>query len=403
MLFVFLSHFGYAYFGASESAPQEIIAAVSMVASPTFVLISGFMLGFLYRTRRQCFGQMRDRLIDRGIFLLTIGHALILLAHQSLHASWRWGFITDAIGFSMIAGALLVDRLKPSRRLLLSAAVYGSAWGVMTFWRPESALLQFFEETLVGTVGDRHYIYNFPILPWFSLYFASSVIGERIGAYHQAGRETSARRMFAYLSVVSTAVAIVGLVVSLVVISERPEFSAAERARRHSTLVDDGFRAALVLVDPTASAGPALGLTSPFQKRPPGPVFLALYGGAGALILYGCLELERRKRGRRMLAWIAILGRASLFAFVAQYFAYYTVLHRLAPRVSPWWPIPFAASALLLTFGAALWSRWGGNQYISVGYPAIAAHLAQRWSPPRLPYAGTPADLRRRGFDRLRP
>ena len=75
MLFVLLSHFASVQFAMAADAPlQQSLWRVSMVASPTFVLISGMMMGFLYETRRSSFGPVRDKLVDRALFLLTIGH-----------------------------------------------------------------------------------------------------------------------------------------------------------------------------------------------------------------------------------------------------------------------------------------------------------------------------------------
>jgi uncharacterized membrane protein len=92
MLFVCLSHFAFAYFSADPTSvggrTHEVLNAIGMVASPTFVLISGFLLGFLYRIQSGEFGPVRRRMIDRGIFLLTIGHALILLAHTGVQVTF---------------------------------------------------------------------------------------------------------------------------------------------------------------------------------------------------------------------------------------------------------------------------------------------------------------------------
>ena len=84
MLFVFVSHFAYGFFDAELGGARETLTAMGMVASPAFVILSGLMLGFVYRSAPSRFGDLRRKFIDRGLFLLTIGHVLILCAHLPL-------------------------------------------------------------------------------------------------------------------------------------------------------------------------------------------------------------------------------------------------------------------------------------------------------------------------------
>ena len=50
MFFVLLSHFGFAFFPNQSDPLPTAMRFIGMVASPTFMVLSGLILGFLYRT-----------------------------------------------------------------------------------------------------------------------------------------------------------------------------------------------------------------------------------------------------------------------------------------------------------------------------------------------------------------
>src|SRR5947209_2248797 len=72
MILVCLSHFGTAYVREEQSLHVQLLLAVSMLASPSFLFISGMMLGLLYDRSRRDFAPTRVALLDRALFLLTV-------------------------------------------------------------------------------------------------------------------------------------------------------------------------------------------------------------------------------------------------------------------------------------------------------------------------------------------
>ena len=129
MLLVFLSHFAQVFFGeTSRGRIPNMFWRVGLMASPTFVIISGTLLGFLYAQSAEEFGPVQSNLIDRGLFLVTVGHALILGALLQYGHTARWLFMTDAIGISLIVGSLFVRRIGPSGRVVLGMMVYATSW-----------------------------------------------------------------------------------------------------------------------------------------------------------------------------------------------------------------------------------------------------------------------------------
>ena len=74
MLFVFLAHFSFVYLMGPAPGQMELVAKASLIACPMFMIISGVTLGYLYRANANQFQRIQTKLIDRGLFLLTIGH-----------------------------------------------------------------------------------------------------------------------------------------------------------------------------------------------------------------------------------------------------------------------------------------------------------------------------------------
>src|SRR5690349_11865272 len=73
MLFVLLSHFGAVFFRSSARSLWAVaFTRVGMIASPAFILISGVLLGVLYKASGPRFRSFRIKAIDRGLLLLLV-------------------------------------------------------------------------------------------------------------------------------------------------------------------------------------------------------------------------------------------------------------------------------------------------------------------------------------------
>jgi hypothetical protein len=75
------------------------------------------------------------KLIDRSLFLLTIGHLLIagaLWKNSELISFMR----TDCIAVSVIIGALIVQRTSALTRLMLGVLIYVLSWVAISVWTP---------------------------------------------------------------------------------------------------------------------------------------------------------------------------------------------------------------------------------------------------------------------------
>jgi uncharacterized membrane protein len=369
MLFVFLSHFTAAYFW--PNGPFELasyLSTASMVASPTFVIVSGMVIGFLAVTDPSGFPALRIKLVDRGVFILVIGHFLLVLTEGPTFASfghaYTTSFITDAIAVAIIVGPWLLGAFSSRTRIGLAISLFVLDWWAVVSWHPAGAVFTALKVYVVGssslTGGAGAQV--FPILPWIAVYLAASVLGERIGRTYATGNPFGAQRTLARVGLVSF---IAGSAMYVVVATIR-----GARAP-HSEFASD-----------------LLGFLSIYQKFPPGIVYLTFFGGAGVVMLALILEIDRRGLFPWAMNQLRHVGRASLFAFIAEYALYRAFLARIDLPYSPFWPVLFALSVVVLVWAANVWDRRGANRFLTVGIKT----LARKKFRPRVSGAQTQAD-----------
>jgi hypothetical protein len=348
MLFVLLSHFLEAFFPNPDWF-DVLLGDIADAASPTFVLISGLLIGFLYRTRPDAFPRLRTKLIDRGLFLLTIGHLLLLGGHFAMRPTVRWIPITDAVGFSMLVSPWFVTRFSRAQRALTSAALFGLSWLIVALWHPHAGA-EALKETFFGSQPLRFYTYAFPLVPWFCVDLAATAIGDSLGEFHIRRNFTALTSLLDRLWVGSILAAITIAV---------------------------GLKGLSMVwpVNDTHLADAAYGMRALHQRIPPGPVHLLFYGGLGLLLLRLTFAAEQntQKHLKAFIAYASTIGQCSLFVFVWQMYVYYTgvyFIHTYLPF--PWaWPVYFVATALMVLVPAFWWQRAGYNRFITVGYPKL--------------------------------
>lgn len=344
MACVCLSHFGLTYFPQHMDPRARLMGAIGKMATPTFIIVSGLLLGFLAGADGTHSRTLRRHFLDRGLFLLLVARTLIFLAHipkaGGVLPALHWGFVTDVVALSMIAAPASVMRLPARARLALSALAFSASWllvGLPTAPGWHTAL----KEILVGAPELHECAYVYPAIPWFCVYAAATVLGQRLCRV-RAEDESRVAGVALRVAAGAFGLALVGEAVHL----------AAQRL---------GARGPGV----SLAAFTALG-----QKLPPGPSYVAFFGGVALVTLAAFVELERRGHlvAPRRLA--ELIGRNSLFAFVAQYFVYYTAMILLHPQPSRLWPLWLLGSLGLVMVATALWDRLRGNRFITVGLRA---------------------------------
>ena len=351
MALVCLSHFQGA-FPLGSSGAGELVTRMTRAATPTFFLVSGFVLGFLsFRSPRQ-FAAIRIKLVDRALFLLSAARIAIIVAHipiVGLAGALDIVFVTDTIAVCVLVGTVVVPRIGMLGRAALGVSLYAAATCAVMFWIPQSGTAaQFVKHLLVGNRSDiapNVFLYSFPILQWLAVYLVATSLGERLARARAGGRRTG------IAALAGLGALLIGAGLGL--------WSLRNELEQLPSLAGSGHRVALLLI------------TSPWQKLPPGADFLLCYLGAALLMVSTCLWLERVKPG--VLAPFALLGRNSLIVFVAQYFIFYSLIYSLHLAYTPLWPLIFAVSFLVLVPATLAWERVDGQRFLTVGYPGFAA------------------------------
>ena len=357
MLLVFLSHFVEAFYYPYPSLRPQYLRVVLRIATPSFVWISGVTLAVLYERNRERFAPMRDRLIDRGLFLVLVGHILFVPAYRFMADSWaaafRVVFITDTIGVCVIVGALLVDRIGPRGRLLLGAAVLASAWGLTVGWDPRIPSHAWrLKDFLVGDVRDRWLGYNFPVVPWLGFYLMASGAGAWFARNSDPERE---RFVIARAALLGGAGVAAALIVKL----------AFDVLGAHAP----------------ARAAALSHLAALTHKLPPSPAYLCLYGGSALLAFAGLLLARRTRLGRAFTSWVELFGRHSFAAFLLQSYVYYMAVTVLPRPPTIFLPLYFLGTLLVLRVLVSAWARVGGNRLITIGYAGRGQRRRSReWS-----------------------
>ncbi len=339
MFFVLLSHFASMYFvGPDVAGWRWALIRLGMIATPTFVILSGMLLGVHYHTAGAGFSRIQTRLIDRGLFLVLVSHAVIAFPQES----WSLAlFSTDGLGVAMIFGALLLPVMRAHGRLAVGLGAYAASWLAILFWHPTPGANggTILKEALFGDLAPTALSSGtFPIVPWFAVYLVSSVFGERLAALYTRG---STRRL----------------------VTELVYLGAGGVATAGGIELLAWWLGALHGPRTVASAIIWVG-----QKSPPAPLYLMFYCGAGLLLLCGCLVAETRQWFRSVFRSAVVCGEASLFVYFAHFYLFWLGRHMLARGGVTLGFAYFALSTATLVMGAHIWQRWALNRVFTVRY-----------------------------------
>ena len=350
MLFVCLSHFASVYLLVhKQTHAGNVLSAFGMLASPSFVCLSGTLVGIAYVRRPKEFGLFQLKLADRALFLLSVGHVLMLLSvlpgHFDSHGPLGWVFITDAIAFCLLLAPWLMTRLVPRERVLLGVVLLSVSWLLVDDWQPRDLAIK---AMLFGDMGR----YWFPIVPWLGIYLASTAFGEQLGAI-LIERD--------YARVAATMARVGGALVAASILLEAVHWAAA-----HGVLG--------IVRDSRGLAS----MTSIWQKYPPALAYILLFGGLGLVLDAVLVQLWRYSIATNTLRTFAAVGRSSLFIYVLQAQVYYVILHYVhVPKTSAW-PLVLVGTLVPLAMAARWWSKRNMNRYLTVGLPTLVAAIAAR-------------------------
>lgn len=328
MLLVCMSHFLAIYTYASLTPPHHMwllegLIMLARCASPTFLFVSGMMLGFQADVRGSQFTVFRLRLLDRALFLVSIGHMLVWLSFVTRFGpggALTQGYITDTVAFCVMAGVFVIPQARPRNRIIAGLLLYTGSWFVWEAWNPDDPVLQTVESVMFG--GSPFGIekdFSFPLLPWFGVFLAGSGVGGWLQRVGPDGIGRVGRRLL--------------LIAGTMLLT--------------AIVIKAGFMWRTYL------GGEALDLAwyrpvNPSQKHPPGPLYLLVYLAAGFLLLSVILCQARQSWMKSCRRFLEPIGKHTLPVFIFQFFLYWTLFYLLVINV-PTLPLWVAFGLLLLS------------------------------------------------------
>lgn len=348
MAFVALSHFSWTL---EHTQPRlaELLETVAMIASPTFLLLSGAMLGLLQLRRKDALPLLASRLFHRGLFVLVVGHLLISGASAMTHDLPYWSVVLDRVYITDVVGIclMLLPRLTAQRgvRPLLATgiALYLCALLIGYLWQPTRLGGVVLEQMLFGShghTGRQLMEFASPIIPYIGVYIAGIGLGTYVDRV--AGGSIESREQWR----------IIGVAVSMIFLAVCA-------------------KAAFILahLDLQTELGAVVHeLTSPFQKIPPGPTYLMTFAGLGILALSCFFWMEKRASRALPLRAFAVLGQCSFFVFILQFYLFGPMSDHADVFGGHLWWLSYLGTMAVIGCLALLWRKARGNRLFDITY-----------------------------------
>ena len=356
MVLVCLSHVR-VYFADSAPALYFIVTTITRLATPTFLLLSGFVAAYVLTSGRS---NARIALFDRALFVLIVGHFLLDLNELRSIEAIQWIFgrvtITDAIAICLMS-AVVLHRLPAVVLALLGAALAALSWPIAMTVTVESPVARHLGAVLFDLRTEASALIDAAIVPYLGVFLIGMALSKRSYAELKNARFDAVARRLAPYGIAAI------VIVSLGVLSWIALKSAG-----------------LTPSDPATSEVIQAAL-DPRSKMPPGPAYLLFYGGGGLLIAALCLVARPRAIMRPLVDWAATLGRASLMCFVVQDW-----LLKLVPGILQFddfnsvtfWLLYFCCVLLFIHWLASRWDANRANRFLTVGLKNLAHKPAAR-------------------------
>jgi hypothetical protein len=353
MAFVALSHFSWTL-EHTRPGLAELLEDVAMIASPTFLLLSGAMLGLLQLRRKDGLPLLASRLFHRGLFVLVVGHLMISGASALTHDLPYWSVVLDRVYITDVVGIclMLLPRLTVQRGvgtlLTIGIALYLCALLVGYLWQPTRAGSVVVEQIFFGAHGHAgRQLMDFasPIVPYVGVYIAGIGLGSYIDKV--AGGSIESREAWR----------IVGVAVTMLFIA------VCAKAVFMLAHVDLQTRVGAVVHE----------LTSPFQKLPPSPAYLMTFAGLGVLALCGFFWMERHASRALPLRAFAVLGQCSFFVFILQFYIFGPMSDHPDAFGGRFWWLSYLGAMAVIGCLALAWRRARGNRLFDITYTLMHA------------------------------
>ena len=340
MLLVCTAHFIDVYYGAGprDNWLLNDLSVVSRIATPSFVLVSGILLGYLSKSTHQAWANLRVHLLDRAIFLITVGHVLMAASftiREDLVTALSRGYVTDTLGWCVLVGLLVIHYAKtPTVRFWLGLLMYVIGWASWNEWHPDHPVLVTIRGIVLGPEENTVPIFWFPLLPWFGVYLVGSAIGSWLGTFEPRQLSQAGHRLVWWSGSVLGSMLIMQLII-------------------------------VMLKIPRSIYLPFIS----YSKSPPGPFYLLTFGSAALLLLGTLLLVSKAPQIRTAISMAERMGRNALSLFITQSFLFYTALYFFLSHSAK----STVPNVFLLLIGSLLCVMWLSGMY-------DRSHLNRLWT-----------------------
>jgi uncharacterized membrane protein len=356
MFFVGISHISF-YLLTSAPGLSAPVRAVGFFSTPNFLLMSGLACG--YQLARVNTTGAALRIVDRGLFVLLVGHFLVagsIVYIVRPGTTFEHIVITDIIGL-ILCMAPLLRNARPGRLLEAGALLFVVSSAIGQLWRPTTMAGAAIAGPLlsidVRILPDNGWIS--PTVPLAGLFLIGCGLGKLINTFQRERPGAAAWKPLLVGGATAMACAV------------------ALNVARH------------FLKDVVGGTGGwedgLLTLLNIRQKIPPSLAYALFYGGIGiALVgLIGMLprgSTDRFRSAIEKLAGVpATVGRASFISYVSlQWLVDFTprCLGFDAVLKSPAASLTYLLLITLVMFLIAYtWDRYSGNRLLTVGLKQV--------------------------------
>lgn len=328
------------------------LAYPTRLATPTFLLLSGFIIGHLVRADTR--GNVRLILLDRGLFLLIPIHLLFGLWDLPQVGLLQWmfgrGYITDVFGIALLAAVPLRAASTFTLASLGTALCLGSWVAAATLherseWVHRLGVL-LFDVRVAGELGT-----SAPLVPYLGVFLIGMALSLHVRPMLLANAHRDLARRLAFLGGAAIFIVFGGIAVWHFGHEYLPRVLRAQA-------VVESLRTTF----------------DPRSKRPPSPAYVLFYGGAALLVLSAFLRYQSQRLLNPIIRTSSIIGRASLMCFVVQDW-----LLLLMPEVfgfsrihsAAFWFTYLAACLAILYRFAKWWDDRNGNRFLTIGLRAL--------------------------------
>lgn len=355
MLFVGISHTR--YYAAGDHGFALLLKWIGYLAAPAFLLVSGIACG--YQFSKSTSRETIARIVDRGLFVLVVGHLLVCgsLLYEVTGNVFEHIVITDTIGLCICLSPF-VRHLSARRLCFEGIGLFLVTCVVASYWQPSSAAGKVIGALLFSIDSQELHQNGWvtPTLAYFAIFLVGMGIGRLIGEV-RAG-EVDTRALAGRLLFAGSVAVVVGTVANALGHFGKPAMLHAIEAGEHWV-------------------GVLLSWTQVRQQLPPMPSYALFYCGIAIAVLAALLRTLERKPSPLVMAPMrvaAVIGRASFISYICIQWLidFLPKWIGLDALLRPGTALLYLVLVMFVVFLiAGVWDRQRANRYLTFGLSSV--------------------------------